>query len=428
MRAVFIAIFFSLLCGRAGAHFTESRLLGEGARPFTQASTPGDVRTFKYQRLGLTEETHSAGLWTGWTVLFVPDLKGRVGVVKIVGPNNTPAKEFKLGYDEASRLSGSTTPELPASYGARDARGNLTTLTRGGLVTEWGYHEAEDKVGLLSGVSNKNNLGNDSFAYTYPSYNQQRQIVHRHATRGVSWAGLIYDGSQELASAVMTPGRRLDYGYNTRGTRTGQGAEAALAVNLLDQVTRRTLQNRGFGLIGSVDPRATVRVSTPVLPGWQKMEVDAVNGGFSGWWRVPANFNNTNGGAVALTSVVRGTLSPLAAGNLMVGDPLAVAVADATVTVVVPPVVENLHYDMAGRLADDGFWTYRWDGASRLIGMTRKKGTFAQQMMPTESVTFGYDADGRRTSKSRLRLTKTAGTNGSTGKIVANSTEMSKVL
>ena len=136
----------------------------------------------------------------------------------------------------------------------------------------------------------------------------------------------------------------------------------------------------------------------------------------------------TNGAAVALTSVVRGTLSPLAAGNLMVGDPLAVAVADATVTVVVPPVVENLHYDMAGRLADDGFWTYRWDGASRLIGMTRNKGTFAQQRMAVESVNFGYDADGRRTSKSRLRLTKTAGTNGSTGKIVANSTEMSTVL
>ena len=118
----------------------------------------------------------------------------------------------------------------------------------------------------------------------------------------MSWAGLSYDGSQELASAVMTPGRRLDYGYNTRGTRTGQGAEAALAVNLLDQVTRRTLQNRGFGLIGSVDPRATVRVSTPVLPGWQKMEVDAVNGGFSGWWKVPANFIMAQRGLRAIQS------------------------------------------------------------------------------------------------------------------------------
>ena len=132
MRAVFIALFFSLLCGRAGGHFTEPRLRGEEGRPFTQATTPGDARTFKYQRLGLTEETHTAGLWTGWTVLFVPDLKGRVGVVKIVGPNNTPAKEFTLGYDGASRLSGSSTDELPASYGARDGRGNLTTLTRGG--------------------------------------------------------------------------------------------------------------------------------------------------------------------------------------------------------------------------------------------------------------------------------------------------------
>ena len=117
MRAVFIAFFFSLLCGRAGAHFSEPRLLGEDARPFIQATTPGDARNFKDERLGLTEETHPEVLWAGWPVLFVPDDTGRVGVVKIMGPNNTPAKEFTLGYDGASRLSGSTTPELAASYG-----------------------------------------------------------------------------------------------------------------------------------------------------------------------------------------------------------------------------------------------------------------------------------------------------------------------
>ncbi|MEI7929393.1 MAG: hypothetical protein WCH40_12650, partial [Verrucomicrobiales bacterium] len=66
MRAVFIALFFSLLCGRASGHFTEPRLLGEGARPFTQATTPGEARGFKDERLGLTEETRSEVLWAGW--------------------------------------------------------------------------------------------------------------------------------------------------------------------------------------------------------------------------------------------------------------------------------------------------------------------------------------------------------------------------
>ena len=66
MRAVFIALFFSLLCGRAGAHFTEPRLRGEDARTFTQATTPVDGRTFKDERHGLTEETHTEELWAGW--------------------------------------------------------------------------------------------------------------------------------------------------------------------------------------------------------------------------------------------------------------------------------------------------------------------------------------------------------------------------
>ena len=65
MRAVFIAIFLSLLCGRAGAHFTEPRLLGEDARTFTQATKPGDARTFKDERLGLMEKTLTKVLWAG---------------------------------------------------------------------------------------------------------------------------------------------------------------------------------------------------------------------------------------------------------------------------------------------------------------------------------------------------------------------------
>ena len=122
MRVVFTDLFFSLLCGRVGGHFTEPRLLGEVVRSFAQVTQSGEARGFKDPRLGLTGETHSGVLWAGWTLLFLPDIKGRLGVVRIVGPNNTPAKEFALSYDGASWLSGNTTRELAASYGGRVAR------------------------------------------------------------------------------------------------------------------------------------------------------------------------------------------------------------------------------------------------------------------------------------------------------------------
>lgn len=377
-------------------------------------------RTFTYERLLMKEEQHNAGPWQGWKVVFGNNEKGQVEDLQIMEPNGNMAGKITLGYDgylrltgSALRLNGSQTAVLEANYGARDGRGNLTSLTRGPLTTGWTYHGDTARKGLLSGVSNTNNAGNDSFDYTYQNYDERRRHKNRLAGRGVSWTTINYSGSQ-LEEVRVSLGRTLAYGYNTRGTRTGQGADATLAANGLDQITRRTLNNRGFGLMGWVDHRASVFVSTPVLPGWQALPVDSLNGGFAGWWGVPANYNNTNGAAVTLTSVVRGILPP----DPSVSTP---AVADQAVTVVLPPVVENLHYDMAGRLKDDGFWDYVWDGASRLTSMTRKAGTFAKPEITAETVLFGYDADGRRTSKTR---TVTYGS----GPLAGAHTEHSKVL
>lgn len=53
-------------------------------------------------------------------------------------------------------------------------------------------------------------------------------------------------------------------------------------------------------------------------------------------------------------------------------------------------------------------WTYTWDGRGYLTGMTRKAGTSADSTVATEALGFGYDGDGRRTSKVRT-LTYTSG-------------------
>ena len=66
---------------------------------------------------------------------------------------------------------------------------------------------------------------------------------------------------------------------------------------------------------------------------------------------------------------------------------------------VVPPASETLSYDGAGQLQGDAFWSYTWDGAGRMVTLTRKAGTFAKANAVSETLAYGYDADGRRTSR-----------------------------
>ena len=101
MRAVFIALFFSLLCGRAGAHFTEPRLLGEDARPFTQATKRDEARGFKDERLGLTEETRSEVLWAGWLPVMEERTRTVSGVTGV-----TTRRWFQWGADLSGTLDG----------------------------------------------------------------------------------------------------------------------------------------------------------------------------------------------------------------------------------------------------------------------------------------------------------------------------------
>ena len=159
--------------------------------------------------------------------------------------------------------------------------------------------------------------------------------------------------------------------------------------NGLDQVTARTLSSRGFGLLGSVTPAAKLYAQTSLAASWQKLTTDPVTGAFANWWDVPLATNA--GRAVRIEALLRGILP---------GAPPAIA--DATVDLVVPPASESLSYDGVGQLQGDAFWSYTWDGAGRLVTLTRKAGTFAKANALSETLAYGYDADGRRTSRTHI--------------------------
>ena len=203
------------------------------------------------------------------------------------------------------------------------------------------------------------------------------------AFSGVSW--------QQISSAAceLSTGRMTRYGYDGRGNRTSQGAEVAQTANGLAQVTARTLTSRGFGLLGSVTPAAKLYAQTSLAASWQKPTTDPVTGAFANWWDVPLATNA--GRAVRIEALLRGILP---------GAPPAIA--DATVDLVVPPASESLSYDGVGQLQGDAFWSYTWDGAGRLVTLTRKAGTFAKANALSETLAYGYDADGRRTSRTHI--------------------------
>ncbi len=66
------------------------------------------------------------------------------------------------------------------------------------------------------------------------------------------------------------------------------------------------------------------------------------------------------------------------------------AIAEQTVSVVLPPVEEDLNY-VLGRLTGDGMWTYGWDNIGRLKSMTCKTAALhAASNVTAETVSFIY--------------------------------------
>lgn len=358
---------------------------------------PEDDRNFSYERFSLKKETHNAGPWSGWTVERKFDTRGRLSAIQ-VKQGGAIVRQFDVGYDAVSRFSKSSTRGFSATYGDRTALGALQTLTRtagtGASVSSTWHYDA----GLLTKLENAAN-GGDAYNYEYKEYDARRRIGKREASPGVSWSGIIYGDKDELKGArLLNAGREVTYGYNSRGNRISQWAdilqmnagadpEVQMVAPGLDRVTTRTLTKRGFGLVGNVRKDADLFVTHQLTAGWKPLSVDDQTGAFFDWSDIPSSFSSDGGW---INATLRATLSAT--------KPNGPAAAEADIAVMVPPSSEVLKYDGEGRLVIDAFWTYGWNGAGQLKSMTRSALT-RPPGVTDELLTFGYDADGRRTKK-----------------------------
>jgi len=222
------------------------------AGPRATVAVPGDDgRTFKYKRLALEREEHTAGVWAGWEVKLLQDGRGRLGSIRVDSPTGgyRVFNCFYAGYSRVNGLNGG----IVAAY----TRGNLGQVTRlerkspaaadARVTTTWGYQpDGGTNAGLLAGVQNTV-LGGQTYSYSFTDFDKRR-YKNRGAIPGVSWTGLTYDAADQLTGGQVQPGRTLAYRYNARGNRESQGPvsapEVVLTPNGLDQITARNLNSR----------------------------------------------------------------------------------------------------------------------------------------------------------------------------------------
>ena len=88
MRAVLIAIFFSLLCGRACAHFTAPRPLPEEALAFTQVTVDDGLNPEEADRTGHQQQAQTQTLYEG---------------TKVRATINALGARWDYGYDARNR-------------------------------------------------------------------------------------------------------------------------------------------------------------------------------------------------------------------------------------------------------------------------------------------------------------------------------------
>jgi hypothetical protein len=152
----------------------------------------------------------------------------------------------------------------------------------------------------------------------------------------------------------------------------------------------RTLTSRWYGVTGTVNPDADVRVFRPDGPvSGDTADMNRLTGEYRASWDAGLGL------ATVRELLVRGTLRPR--GGATGPD----AVAERTVRLALPASDEDFVYDEAGRLKEDSLWFYTWDAMNRLRHLSCKVGSLSEPGGESEEIDFTYDAEGRRTQKLR---------------------------
>ena len=234
------------------------------------------------------------------------------------------------------------------------------------------------------------------FAYTYNGKGQRNTLSEEtqavwkydYNSRGEVKEGEKFYGPSPFAGTKR--GYKYDAIGNRKELKVGTLDFNPWTANALNQLTSRDVEGKQYVLGRAAPAPALLGVTAQADNAPNAPSVTVARGPGD-----PASFFtatiNTKNATVAKNLKV--TVTEQASGG---------ATQEAVGHLFVPASPEVFLYDLDGNLTRDGRWEYTWDAENRLVGMKTRAGlvTAGPEALPSVRLTFGYDAFGRRVSKS----------------------------
>ncbi len=325
---------------------------------------------------------------------------GTTGLVETVSVQQGTASPRVFDYDyvpgtalldKVETGSGGTLFSLDRDYESGNQRDLVSSIAAsygsGSAITDFDYTYRDDRrratarqSGTASADYGDGSANSESIYYRY-QYNFRGELIE----------AVGYLGTDVSQTTTSLSGRFHEYDYDGAGNRTTSNPtgddttqdpndsqnllyETSYTVNALNQIVEK--ENPFLSVSGTVQSAAS-GVSVDGLPAGKQ----------GGHWSGEAFLSN-DGATQPVTDTI--PIKAIKAGTPDIGE-------GDSITQVIAPDPETIHYDLDGNLIEDGLWDYTYNLRNQLIKMETK--------IPTSSslerlrLEFVYDYLGRRVEK-----------------------------
>lgn len=341
------------------------------------------LRELDYLNGRLKRERHITGLLAGYTIdrSFEAEKGHRIKGRAVTHPDYPRIHEESLSFDAFGRVKTLANRADLATYTHHHDTAFVSEITysRGGEASV-NQHYGYDR-------HNRQNHASASFdSQTLHLADLSRDNLGRVTDMTLaddSYWEYGYDGLNQITSAVKRdstgnalPGYTFGYGFDTIGNRLQAEREVATDTytpNPLNQI--ESINHAGLiHLLGTAAPSANVTLNTQAVSRADSLYYGTASG------------NNTVE-AIAIEGRITG------AGH---NSTDAVAVVEGETYIPAGPTTRT--HDESGNLLEDARWLYTWDAENRLVQIETRPALVAAGAVH-QSLTFGYDSQSRRISK-----------------------------
>jgi len=354
----------------------------------TSITNGTDVTTLMLNEAGLVvSESYAGGPLSGLAVTNIYDSLLRRITNGVVDSTGAWLVKSTNGFDSASRLSVVSDGTNSATYVYVSNSPLVSTITfkqngTNRLITTKTY----DFLNRLLQISNAPSADSSlTFNYGYNPANQRTVVTNSDGSRisfGYDQLGQVILARKSFSDGTPVAGQQFEYAFDDIGNRkyAGEGGNEwgsglryqNYSVNNLNQYTQRTVPG-GVDVIGAANSNATVTLN--VTPTVRHGEY------FRGEFKTD---NRSAAVYQALTNVA------------VLGTPTNDIITTNTGFALIPKTPELYVHDADGNLATNGLWIFTWDAENRLIALDPAAGV---PDAAKKKLRFGYDSQGRRTSK-----------------------------